>query len=219
MRHRQWRKRLAKLDVILPQAPTVDVQERQKRRRQVVRRLVRLCEQACELMIEGEQISVAEGFRQWAEAERGPYAWWFRDLFQGRCRLPELAPATMKELLVAWLSPDCDHMTRVCRGCGLLYPHPRVPPRTEWKLLPGKVPRVGPPPWYDLPVIFPSCPGCGASPNDIDWSHLVDRLDRPWMALDGYVGFPIRTVSVIYGLDGRKPLQKRRTASAGDLTP
>ena len=188
MRHRQWRKRLAKLDVLLPQAPTVDVKERQIRCRQVVRRLARLCEQACELMTEGEQIKVAEGFRQWVEAEQGPYAWWFRELFQGHCRLPELAPATMKELLVAWLSPDCDSMTRVCRGCGLLYPQPRVPPLNEWKLLPGKVPQVGPSPWYDLPVFFPSCPGCGASTLDIDWSHLVDQADRPWMALDGYVG-------------------------------
>jgi len=199
MRHRQWRKRLAKLDVLLPQAPTVDVQKRQKRRREVVRRLVRLCEQACELMSEEEQINVAEGFKQWAEAERGPYRWWFRDLFQGRCRLPELAPATMKELLVAWLSPECDPMTRVCRGCGLQYPHPRVTPMTEWKLLPGKVPLVGPPPWYDLPVFFPSCPGCGASALDIDWSHLVDRHDLPWMALDGYVGRPVRRSLVTIG--------------------
>jgi hypothetical protein len=187
MRHRQWRKRLAKLDVLLPQAPTVDLQERQERRRQVSRRLIRLCEQACELMTEEEQINVAEGFRQWAETEEGPYACWFRALFCGDCRLPELAPATMKELLVAWLSPDCDHMTRVCRGCGLLYPHPRSSLR-DLKLLPGKVPLVGPPPWYDFPVLFSSCPGCGASTLDIDWSHLVYQADRPWKALDGYVG-------------------------------
>jgi hypothetical protein len=192
MRHRQWRKRLEKLDVLLPPAPTVDVQERQKRRRQVAHRLVRLCEQACELMTQEEQINVAEGFKQWAEAQGGPYRWWFRDLFQGRCRLPELAPATMKELLVKWLSPDCDPMTRLCRGCGLQYPQPRDPPLNEWKLLPGKEPLVGPPPWYDLPAFFPSCPGCGASMSDFDWSHLVDHVDRPWMALDGYVGHPIR---------------------------
>jgi len=96
MPHRQWRKRLAKLDELLPHPPTVDVQERQKRRRLVMRRLVRLYEQACALMTEGEQISVAKGFKQWAEARRGPYARWFRELLQGRCRLPELAPATMK---------------------------------------------------------------------------------------------------------------------------
>ena len=165
------------------------------------------------LLTEEEQIKVAEALRQWAETEQGPYAWWFRELFHGSCRLPELAPQTMKQLLVAWLSPDCDHMTRVCRGCGLLYPHPRSSSLRDLKLLPGKVPLVGPPPWYDFPVYFPSCPGCGASPNDIDWSHLVDRLDRPWMAQDGYVGFPIRTgaMPAIYGLDGRKRLQRRRT--------
>jgi hypothetical protein len=192
MRHRQWRKRLAKLDVLLPPPPTIDVQERQKRRCEVVRRLVRLCEQARELMSEEEQLNVAEGFKQWAEAERGPYRWWFRALFDGCCRLPELAPAAMKELLVAWLSPDCDHMTRVCRGCGLLYPHPGLPSLRDLKLLPGKVPLVGPPPWYDLPVFFPSCPGCGASNLEIDWSHLVDQVDRPWKGLDGYVGHPLR---------------------------
>ena len=159
---------------------------------------------------------MAEGLRQWVEAEQGPYAWWFRALFWGCCRLPELAPVTMKQLLVAWLSPDCEPMTRVCRGCGLLYPHPRLSSLRDLKLLPGKVPLVGPPPWYDFPVYFPSCPGCGASPNDIDWSHLVDRLDRPWMALDGYVGFAIRTLAMsgskIYGPAGRKRLQRRRTA-------
>ena len=213
---RRWRTRLAELERCLPKPLLLEDPQREKRRLLVGQRLVRLCEQACELMTQEEQIDVAEGFKQWAEAVGGPYRWWFRDLFQGRCRLPELAPATMKELLVTWLSPDCDPMTQVCRGCGLLYPHPRLSSLRDLKLLPGKVPLVGPPPWYDFPVYFPSCPGCGASPNDIDWSHLVDRLDRPWMALDGYVGFPIRMgvmpASMIYGRDGRKPLQRRRTA-------
>jgi hypothetical protein len=86
-----------------------------------MRRLVRLYEQACQLMTEEEQIKVAEAFRQWVEAQQGPYAWWFRALFGGCCRLPELAPATMKKLLVTWLSLDCEHMTPVCRSCGLLY--------------------------------------------------------------------------------------------------
>ena len=190
MRHRHRRKRLARLDLLLPQAPTIDIEERQKRRRQVVSRLFRLCEQACELMTEKEQIKMAEGIKQWAEAGQGPYRWWFGELFRGHCRLPELAPATMKELLVAWLSPDCDPMTKGCRGCGLLYPQPHVP-LSNLKLLPGKQPRVGPPPWYDVPVFFSSCPGCGASHLDIDWSHHVDGVDRAWKALDGYVGHPI----------------------------
>src|SRR2546425_10466872 len=39
-----------------------------------------------------------------------------------------------------------------------------------FEVVAGKGSSGGPPPWYDFPVYFHSCPGCGASPNDIDWS-------------------------------------------------
>ena len=58
----------------------------------------------------------------------------------------------------------------------------------EWKLLPGKRPPEGPPPWYDLPEFFPSCPHCGASCREMNWPHLILQHDYPWKRLDGYVG-------------------------------
>jgi hypothetical protein len=54
--------------------------------------------------------------------------------------------------------------------------------------LDGKRPLEGPPPWYDLPCFFQVCPGCGASPFDMDWAHLVGEEHRPWMERDGFVG-------------------------------
>jgi hypothetical protein len=184
------RSRLAELERLLPKPPIPEDAERKKLRRQVQQRLDRLCQEACRLLTEEQARSVEEALRQWVDARWGPYARWFRELLGGRCRLPELAPATMKELLLVWLSPDCDDFTSVCRRCGLLFPRKRSSPWKEWKLLPGKVPLVGPPPWYDVPVFFESCPECGASTNDMDWSHLIDGVHRPWMELDGYVGLP-----------------------------
>jgi hypothetical protein len=188
----QLKTRVAKLERCLPDPPIPEDDEREKRRRRVQRRLDRLCQEASRLLTEEQARNVQEALRQWGDDRRGPYARWFRELLHGRCRLPELAPSTMKELLLVWLSPDCDDFTSVCRGCGLLWPKKRSPPPKEWKLLPGKVPLVGPPPWYDLPVFFEGCPGCGASANDMDWSHLIDGIHRPWMELDGYVGLRVR---------------------------
>jgi hypothetical protein len=95
----------------------------------------------------------------------------------------------MKDLLVAWLSPEPDG-GRVCNRCGLEYPRHRVPPVGTWRLLPGKQPGVGPPPIYDLPELFQSCPGCSASRYDCDWPHLVTGNHHVWKELDGYVGQP-----------------------------
>jgi hypothetical protein len=64
----------------------------------------------------------------------------------------------------------------------LEYPH-RQMPISEWKVLPGKIPREGPPPWYDVPDFFRACPGCGASTLETDWAHLPIP-QRPWMNLD-----------------------------------
>jgi hypothetical protein len=188
MRYRQLRARLAELDRRLPAHPTPQASLELMRIRQIDRRLSRLIRKASPLFTEQEADKVAQGLQAWLETGSGPYRWWFKKLGQGHCRLPVLSPESMRELLLAWLSPACDTLMPVCRHCGMLYPQPRRPPLREWKLLPGKVPGVGPPPWYDLPEFFHSCPGCGASPREIDWAHLMDEINRPWMEMDGYVG-------------------------------
>jgi hypothetical protein len=188
MSYRQLNARLAKLEVQLPKPSIVQDRPARKQRARLARRLVRLFEPAGRLMTEEESEKLDQALRQWIEGRHGPYAMWFEEILCGRGRLPALDAAAMKGLLLAWLSPARDQFACVCRQCGLLYPHHRWPPYNEWKLLPGKVPRVGSPPWYDLPEFFASCPGCGASTNDFDWSHLVDGVYRPWMALDGYMG-------------------------------
>src|SRR3984957_7253846 len=49
-------------------------------------------------------------------------------------------------------------------------------------------PHVDPPPWYDLPEIFKTCPHCCASTRDVTYSHLTEGMDLPWKALDGWMG-------------------------------
>ena len=78
---RRWRTRLAELERHLPKPLPLEDPQREKRRLLVGQRLVRLCKEACSLLTEEEQIKVAESLRQWAEAEQGPYARWFRELF------------------------------------------------------------------------------------------------------------------------------------------
>jgi len=120
--------------------------------------------------------------------DSGPYWRWLSDLCDGRSRLPALPPETMQALLLTWLSPEVNTYAIVCRQCGLEYPDHKSPPLSQWKLLPGKRPQEGPPPWYDLPCFFLVCPGCGASTFDMDWAHLVGQEHRSWMELDGFVG-------------------------------
>jgi hypothetical protein len=102
------------------------------------------------------------------------------------CRLPELTPVAMKDLLLAWLAPEADG-GMVCRQCGLECPKHKSPPLSEYKLLPGKTPFEVPPPWYDLPFLFAVCPGCGASRHEVDWPFQT-AYDLPWKQLDGFVG-------------------------------
>jgi hypothetical protein len=72
-----------------------------------------------------------------------------------------------------------------CQTCGLEYPqsHGRALLRS-WRGL--AVPDASG--RSDPPVRFPSCPQCGASEREADWPHLTRDLDRPWKALDGWVG-------------------------------
>jgi hypothetical protein len=92
-----------------------------------VRRLGRLLDRAWPLLTEAEQGQVSEALERLSEVEGGPYAIWLRDLRNGRCRLPDLPAAVMKELLLAWLSPEAEG-GMVCQGCGLEYPRHEAPP-------------------------------------------------------------------------------------------
>ena len=184
--------RVAQLEKKLPAPPPADPMARQRRRRLrlVEKRLGRLLQEAWQIMSAAEQDRVAEALQQWLEKQQGPFSHWFHDLVHGNCRLPEVPAPVMKDLLLAWLSGDVHDCAPVCQQCGLEYPDRRQPPLTEWKSIPGKRPFQDPPPWYDLPVFFQCCPSCGASNLDVDWSHLVQDLDRPWMKWDGYVSCP-----------------------------
>ena len=113
---------------------------------------------------------------------------WLRDLQWGHSRLLEMTPAVMKELVLSWFHPDLDTFSSVCNQCGLQYPRLKTPPPHTWKVLPGKVPRVDPPSWYDLPEIFKVCLHCGASNRDVTYAHLTAGTDLPWKAQDGWMG-------------------------------
>jgi hypothetical protein len=182
----RWQKRLARLEAqVLPRSP--EDRDWQRRWAAIVERWLRLAEAAMPLLTDADQQRVVQALTQHVEDRHGAFADWFRDLSEGRCRLPELAPEVMQALLLAWLSPAADGGL-VCRGCGLEYPRHRQPPLTTWKLLPGKKPGEGPPPWYDLPELFAACPNCGGSRFEIDWPHQTGEQERGWQRLDGYVG-------------------------------
>jgi hypothetical protein len=177
------------LERVLPPRPppSSEALERTKRWQQITRRLFAILERTLPLLSDEQQRRVIEGFGDSDGTKHGPYRNWLDDLLDGRCRLPELAPEACKDLLLAWLSPEADG-GMVCRHCGLEYPKHRHPPLSEWKLLPGKTPLEGPPPWYDLPEFFRACPSCGASHFEIDWPHLIQDKHYRWMECDGYMG-------------------------------
>ncbi len=183
------RTRVHRLERLLPgpPPPTPEALREQRRWTEVVRRFVGGLERALPLLAESEQRAVQQALEDHAEGRGGALTRWLRDLRAGRCRLPGLAPEAMKALLLGWFHPDADS-GMVCNQCGLEYPHRKSPPLGTWRLLPGKVPFRGPPPWYDLPRLFDACPGCGASTDAMTWSHLTGDADLPWKALDGWVG-------------------------------
>jgi hypothetical protein len=153
----------------------------------VLGRWEHLLRQAWALLSEAEQGRVTGALAQLTEDFGGPYGGWLRGLRDGWSRLPELPAVTMRNLMLAWLSPEADG-GMVCRACGLESPRHKSPPLSEWKLLPGRAPLVGPPPWYDLPELFAACPGCGGSRYEADWPGQAGADPRPWKDLDGHVG-------------------------------
>jgi hypothetical protein len=183
-------RRLIRLERLLPPPPPPPSPEeilRQKRLGKVVKRWNQICLQAWQLLPGPDQERVKQAMEQEEGPLSGPFGSWLRGLSNGWSRLPELAPEVMKDLLLAWLSPEADG-GMVCEQCGLEYPKHKTPPMSEWKLLPGKNRMKDPPPWFDLPELFEACPGCGASRYEADWPHLMDGYHREWMKLDGYVG-------------------------------
>ena len=165
------RNRIEQLEKTLPPPPpSADIDDRLvKRCGAIFKRLFRLVKTASELMTEDEIIQVAEAWQQCLYHRTGPLQKWFGDLLNGKCRLPEITPQAMKDLLLAWLSPECDSFACLCLQCGMEYPHARLSLA------------------YKGPPFFTSCPGCGASCNDMEWVHLASG-HRPWMELDGYIG-------------------------------
>jgi hypothetical protein len=138
-------------------------------------------------MSEVEQHQVVEALKASSEKCDGPLRRWVLNLQEGRCRLPELTPPVMKAVLFSWFRPGID-FEMTCNQCGLAYPHLDPGPTSSWRILPGRIPHQSPPPWYDLPRVFDACPNCGASTDDITWSHLADEMDLPWKKLDGWMG-------------------------------
>jgi hypothetical protein len=96
---------------------------------------------------------------------------------------PEVTPETMARLVAVYTEhPEkVDTYAIVCDGCGLLRPKRKYPPLSEWKLLPGKLPNQGPPPWFALPEFFDRCPHCDAEPWT--WEGRVEEKHHPWREL------------------------------------
>jgi hypothetical protein len=158
----KMKRRVERLERAVPPQPP-DETLQLKRWAKVLDRFVRLVEQAATLVSPDEEQRVAQALGDLIDGNgrRGPYAGWLRDLQDGWCRLPNLPPATMKDLLVAWSSPGVSGGV-VCQSCGLEYPHQNYRP------------------------LLPACPGCAS--REWDWAHLVRDYDRAWKGLDGYVG-------------------------------
>ena len=104
-------RQVKRLEQTLPPPPVVDWQ-RQKRWHKVYKRWVGLCIDAQPLLGD-DQDRVLTAILPAATEYTGPLATWFIHLHSGLCRLPELSPEAMKNVLLAWLSPE-EHGGRVC---------------------------------------------------------------------------------------------------------
>jgi hypothetical protein len=132
------RRRLTRLEALLPPPPSPELLLRMQRCDPIFDRWDLLGAAAFELMCPDEQGQVLKAVQQLHDTCLGPYGTWFWNLCEGRCRLPELPPQVMKDLLLAWLSPDVAS-GYVCERCGLLYPFRHWPRRGEPRL------------WADVP--------------------------------------------------------------------
>jgi hypothetical protein len=153
-----------------------------QRLEEIMDRLMGLIKKAFPLITEEQGEQVCDGMVQALELEKGPYGGWLLHLSRGWCRLPELTPEASKDVLLTWLLPDVDG-GQICQQCGMEYPIRRHPPLSLWYAHPWKGPPEG-----VKPEFFENCPSCGASRCEMDWPHLIEDKQYPWMELDGYMG-------------------------------
>jgi hypothetical protein len=182
--------RLDRLDALIPKPPEPppEVGEHWRRVKKVWNVMLRVLSDAWLLLSDEEQQAIMKAWENWLDNRTGKFADWLRSLQQGTSRMSKLAPGPMAAVCRAWLSPELGCYVHVCRQCGLATPDHKAPPTSEWKLLPGRVQGVGPPPWYDLPRFFDACPHCGADAFDFEYASNVADKDLAWKKLDGYAG-------------------------------
>jgi hypothetical protein len=179
------RQRLTRLEARLPPPPSPEIQLQMQRCGPIFDRWHDLGAAASELMCPEEQDRVLRAVQQLHETWLGPYGVWFWYLCEGRCRLPMLAPQVMKDLLLAWLSPDVAS-GYLCERCGLLYPFRYWPRRSEptlWADVPQGLPVPEP-----LPEFFTTCPHCGCAKSDLGWPADDENDEPAWKDLDGCAG-------------------------------
>jgi hypothetical protein len=168
--HRALSTRLHRLEektASKPLKPQPEVDEHQRRAsRKLLVRFFQALNDALPLFAEPQQqrLQAQEPFAAWVLEP------WVRSLLCGSSALPPISTETMQRLLAGWLDPHVASMPLVCLECLLCRPRRQPPPLKEWKLLPGKVPLEGPPPWYDVPEFFKLCPHCQSA--SYRWEHL-----------------------------------------------
>src|SRR5260370_11611186 len=111
-------RRVERLENALPCPPADDL--RQQRWDAVVDRFAQLYLDAEPLLAGDEKERVLEALGQLVADRTGPFANWLWHLQEGWCRLPALSPQAMKDVLVAWVSPQ-EYGGRACTRCGLEY--------------------------------------------------------------------------------------------------
>jgi hypothetical protein len=164
--------RLLRLENRIDLKRQIAQEERARRRKKLFattrRRFVTALKLAIPLFGEADQLRLNP------PGERLPHDWvlqpWFHSLILGRSKLPNLQVQTTRALLEAWLHPKVYCYSMVCLACGLCRPE-LDPVGLTWEILPGKVPLVGPPPWYDVPNFFNCCPHCQSTRHN--WTHLI----------------------------------------------
>ena len=90
----------------------------------------------------------------------GRWLWDLCDL-NSRQVPPDIRPDAFGSVVDVFLTrrEQIDSFFGVCPATGLRLPHMKSSPDRLWEVLPGKTPCIGPPPWYDVPGFFDSCPG------------------------------------------------------------
>jgi hypothetical protein len=114
---------------------------------------------------------------------------WLRDVCALDSRIPpDIDPEAFSRVLDVFLArrQEVASFFGLCPATGLRLPRVKSPATGPvWMVLPGKTPLVGPPPWYDVPEFFVSCPGCGAEKYGILRCQLASETERQqnWRAL------------------------------------